>query len=198
MPTICINEHIIFIWEHPTCLLVLNKCLTYNSENTFSEYYHLQIVTICLWRPLLWDPILNNDLLSTTATIFGSREWSLYSGLTVPWVACKKCERALMQDFERLLRQSIIVALFAGTSLEANKKRDLYKATKVWFVQSIECNGLEYRKLVETFHNVSECKTVVYFIWWFTLQFRWLGDLTKVFIKVLTAFPKKVTRPFQY
>jgi hypothetical protein len=36
-----------------------------------------------------------------------------------------------MQDFERLLRQSIIVALFAGTSLEANKKRDLYKATKV-------------------------------------------------------------------
>ncbi len=35
---------------------------------------------------------------------------------------------------------------------------------------------LIYGKLVETFHNVSECKTAVYFGGWFTLQFRWLGD----------------------
>jgi hypothetical protein len=29
----------------------------------------------------------------------------------------------------------------------------------------------KYRKLVETFHVVSECKTVVYFGWWLVLQF---------------------------
>ncbi len=34
-----------------------------------------------------------------------------------------------------------------------------------------------YGKLVETFHNVSECKTVVYFGWYLTLQFLWPGDL---------------------
>ncbi len=30
---------------------------------------------------------------------------------------------------------------------------------------------------MENFHNVCECKTVLYFGWWFTLQFRWPGDL---------------------
>ncbi len=34
-----------------------------------------------------------------------------------------------------------------------------------------------YRKLVETFHNVSKCKTVVYFDWLFPLQFMGLGDI---------------------
>ncbi len=36
-----------------------------------------------------------------------------------------------------------------------------------------------YRKLVETFHNVSEFKTVIYLCWWFTLEFVtavvWIG-----------------------
>ncbi len=36
-----------------------------------------------------------------------------------------------------------------------------------------------YCKQVETFHNVSECKTVLYFSWWFTLQPRWPGDLDR-------------------
>ncbi len=36
-----------------------------------------------------------------------------------------------------------------------------------------------YHELVETFCNVSECKTFVYFGWWFTLQFRWPGDLDR-------------------
>jgi len=57
---------------------------------------HLQITTTCLQRPLFWGPDfnfhykklpLNNNHLSTTATHFGSRRWSLYTGLTVScWV----------------------------------------------------------------------------------------------------------------
>jgi hypothetical protein len=34
-----------------------------------------------------------------------------------------------------------------------------------------------YHKLAETFHNVSECKTAIYFSWWVILQLRWPGDL---------------------
>ncbi len=34
-----------------------------------------------------------------------------------------------------------------------------------------------YRKLVKTFHNVSKCKTKIYFGWLFILQLRWSGDL---------------------
>jgi len=53
---------------------------------------HLRIATTCLQRPLFCGPVflvysikvpLNNDHLSTTATIFGSRGWPLYTGLTV-------------------------------------------------------------------------------------------------------------------
>jgi hypothetical protein len=36
-----------------------------------------------------------------------------------------------------------------------------------------------YGKLVETFHNVSECKTVIYFDWWFPLQFTQPGDIDR-------------------
>jgi len=53
---------------------------------------HLRIMTTCLERPLFWGldfnfhykklP-LNNNHQSTTATNFGSRGWSLYTGLTV-------------------------------------------------------------------------------------------------------------------
>ena len=53
---------------------------------------HLRIATTCQQRPLFWGPIfnyynimlpLNHDQLSTTATFWGSRGWSLYTGLTV-------------------------------------------------------------------------------------------------------------------
>ncbi len=58
----------------------------------------------------------------------------------------------------------------------SNWKKNLFDlnltcAVKVW------CSN--YRKLVETFHNVSECKTVVYFGWWLTLQFLQPGDLDR-------------------
>ncbi len=43
------------------------------------------------------------------------------------------------------------------------------------FWLKLKCN--KYRKLVETFHNVTECKTDVYFYWWFSLQFKRPGDL---------------------
>jgi hypothetical protein len=55
---------------------------------------HLRITTTCMQRPLFLGPnfnfhniklALNNDHLSTTATNFGSRGWSLYTGLTVFW-----------------------------------------------------------------------------------------------------------------
>jgi hypothetical protein len=36
-----------------------------------------------------------------------------------------------------------------------------------------------YRKLVETFHNVSECKTDIYFDSRFSLQFARPGDLDR-------------------
>ncbi len=41
------------------------------------------------------------------------------------------------------------------------------------FFYDLECL-LYYCKLVETFHNVSECKTVVYFDWWLALQIGWM------------------------
>jgi len=53
---------------------------------------HLQTATTYLQRPLFCGPIflvysikvpLNNDHLSTTAIIFGSQGWPLYTGLTV-------------------------------------------------------------------------------------------------------------------
>ncbi len=59
---------------------------------------HLRMTTTCLQRPLFWAPDfnfyniklpLNNDHLSTTATNFGTRGWSLYTGLTV--FKCQDC-----------------------------------------------------------------------------------------------------------
>ncbi len=53
---------------------------------------HLLIAPTCLLRPSFWGPVLNhysikwplnNDHLSTTATIFGCQGWLLYTGLTV-------------------------------------------------------------------------------------------------------------------
>ncbi len=38
---------------------------------------------------------------------------------------------------------------------------------------------LRYRKLVETYHDVSECNTDVYFDRWFSLQFKRPGDLDR-------------------
>jgi hypothetical protein len=64
---------------------VRNYCQTWTND-------HLWITTTCLQRPLFLGPDfnvysidlpLNNDHLSTTATILGSRGWSLYTGLTV-------------------------------------------------------------------------------------------------------------------
>ncbi len=46
-----------------------------------------------IWELLLHKWPLNNDHLSTTATIFGSRGWLLYTGLTVfpnVWTSMKK------------------------------------------------------------------------------------------------------------
>ncbi len=51
-----------------------------------------ELTTNCLQRPLFWGSFssvssltvpLNNDPLPTTATILGTRGWSLYSGLIV-------------------------------------------------------------------------------------------------------------------
>ncbi len=53
---------------------------------------HLRMTNTCLQWPLFWGPdfnfhniklLLNNNNLSTTATNFGSRGWSLYTSLTV-------------------------------------------------------------------------------------------------------------------
>ncbi len=47
-----------------------------------------------------------------------------------------------------------------------------------------------YCKLVLTFHNVSECKTAIYFSFWFTLQFMWPGDIDHYSLALLHLFDK--------
>ncbi len=46
---------------------------------------HLRITTTCQQRQLFWDPVFLNYLnyVSTTATIFESQGWLLYTDLTV-------------------------------------------------------------------------------------------------------------------
>ncbi len=72
------------------CNNISNIWFTKYSQTWVND--RLRITTTCLHRPLFWDPNfyfhniklhLNNDHLSTTATNFGSRGWSLYTGLTV-------------------------------------------------------------------------------------------------------------------
>jgi hypothetical protein len=84
--------------------------------------------TTCLQRLLFWSPVfhiyrtnepLNNDHLSTTATIFGSQGRSLYTGLTVylnaDTLACAngKSKHAESRDIQhtttRLIFKSLIL-----------------------------------------------------------------------------------------
>jgi len=71
---------------------------------------HLWITTTCLQQPLFWGPNFNfhnvklplsNDHLSTTATNFGSRGWSLYTSLTVflnfEWQTSKSASKFLYE-----------------------------------------------------------------------------------------------------
>ena len=78
-----------------------NPFATRHMTNGFVSKYsqtwandHLRITTTCVQRPLFWGPIftfysiklpLNNDHLSTTATIFGSRGWSFYTSFHYIW-----------------------------------------------------------------------------------------------------------------
>jgi len=72
--------------------LISKICLTICMYSQTCANDHLRKTTTCLQRPPFWSPIftfynikqpLNKNHLSTTATIFGSRGWSLYTGLTV-------------------------------------------------------------------------------------------------------------------
>ncbi len=80
------------------CVDATEVASTGTPEEPFYKYYqtcvndHLRITTTCLLWPSFWSPNyrfyninlpLNNNHLSTTATNFGSRGWSLYAGLTV-------------------------------------------------------------------------------------------------------------------
>jgi hypothetical protein len=70
--------------------------LHFHSERLYSQTWandRLRLTTTRLQKPLLWRRLifqfwstkepLDNDRLSTTATIFVSRGWSLHSGMTV-------------------------------------------------------------------------------------------------------------------
>jgi hypothetical protein len=84
--------------------------LLLKSHSTFFEYSqtwtnnHLRIATTILrshLELLLLTWPLNNDHLSTTATIFGSQGWSLYTGLTVH--VTPSVSRAPLEGLEGLL-----------------------------------------------------------------------------------------------
>ncbi len=79
--------------------ILTSKCIIWSLliPNFYSQTWvneHRRITTTCLQRPPFWGPIfnfyniklpLNNDHLSTMATNLGSRGWSLYTCLTVPF-----------------------------------------------------------------------------------------------------------------
>ncbi len=91
---------------------------------------HLRKATTCLQRPLYCCLVfhvysikvpLNNDHLSITTTIFGSRGWPLYTCLTVfEWLMSHSSSPAPVrsQIFNILLVTSIVVDVFKFFDLE--------------------------------------------------------------------------------
>ncbi len=82
---------LIFVTDNLLDWMNVSNCLQMHARETCAND-HLRIATTVLRSHLgflLHKIPLNNDHLSTTATIFGSQGWLLYTGSTIHWLTLK-------------------------------------------------------------------------------------------------------------